>query len=198
MSLMPDMDLRLSEDQRLIARRGRLPGRCRGDAGHRAPRADVRRRRVRPRLVAGVADLGWCGVHLPEDHGRAWARASTNSRWLQEQIGRHLACVPFLDSAVLAGTALLIDVDRDEPPGRALAAGAGRGDAWLPFASSPAVTRAWRSQRRRAVAPGCSGAGCRWAGRSGAELLLLPAPRDGDGPCCWPCHAGAPACRCVN
>ena len=55
-------------------------------------------------LWSEIANLGWCGVHLPEEVG------GLNLDWvslclLQEQMGRRLACVPFFDSAVLSATA---------------------------------------------------------------------------------------------
>ena len=58
-----------------------------------------------PTLWAAMADLGWCGVHLPEAVGGLdldWVSVCL----LQEQMGRRLACVPFFDTAVLTATAL--------------------------------------------------------------------------------------------
>lgn len=56
-------------------------------------------------LWRGVAEMGWCGVHLPEDVGGlglGWIELSL----LHEQLGRHLACVPFFEGIALAATAL--------------------------------------------------------------------------------------------
>lgn len=56
-------------------------------------------------LWRGIAKLGWCGVRLPDAVGgldAGWVALAL----LQEQMGRHLACVPFLDSVVLATTLL--------------------------------------------------------------------------------------------
>lgn len=56
-------------------------------------------------LWFAMADLGWCGVHLPEALGGLeldWMSLCL----LQEQMGRHLACVPFFDSVVLSASAL--------------------------------------------------------------------------------------------
>lgn len=56
-------------------------------------------------LWSAMADLGWCGVHLPEALGGLeldWMSLCL----LQEQMGRHLACVPFFDSVVLTASAL--------------------------------------------------------------------------------------------
>lgn len=56
-------------------------------------------------LWRGVAELGWCGIGLPEEAGGlglGWVELSL----LQEQLGRHLSCVPYFDSVVLATSAL--------------------------------------------------------------------------------------------
>ena len=56
-------------------------------------------------LWRGIAELGWCGVHLPET-ARGLGLGMVELVLLQEQLGRRLACVPFFDSAVLAATVL--------------------------------------------------------------------------------------------
>ena len=65
-------------------------------------------------LWGSMAELGWCGVHLPEEAG-GLGLGLVELALLQEQMGRRLACVPFFDSVVLAATALR------ELPGSALA-----------------------------------------------------------------------------
>ncbi len=65
-------------------------------------------------LWSGMAELGWCGVHLPEEAG-GLGLGLVELALLQEQLGRRLACVPFFDSVALAATALR------ELPGSALA-----------------------------------------------------------------------------
>ncbi len=65
-------------------------------------------------LWSGMAELGWCGVHLPEEVG-GLGLGLVELALLQEQLGRRLACVPFFDSVALAATALR------ELPGSALA-----------------------------------------------------------------------------
>ena len=65
-------------------------------------------------LWRGIAELGWCGVHLPESAG-GLGLGLVELVLLQEQLGRHLACVPFFDSVALAATVLR------ELPGSALA-----------------------------------------------------------------------------
>ena len=56
-------------------------------------------------LWSGMAELGWCGVHLPEEAG-GLGLGLVELALLQEQLGRRLACVPFFDSVALAATAL--------------------------------------------------------------------------------------------
>lgn len=56
-------------------------------------------------LWRGIAELGWCGVHLPEVAG-GLGLGLVELVLLQEQLGRRLACVPFFDSVALAATAL--------------------------------------------------------------------------------------------
>ena len=56
-------------------------------------------------LWRGIAELGWCGVHLPESAG-GLGLGLVELVLLQEQLGRRLACVPFFDSVALAATVL--------------------------------------------------------------------------------------------
>lgn len=56
-------------------------------------------------LWSGMAELGWCGVHLPEEAG-GLGLGLVELVLLQEQLGRRLACVPLFDSVALASTAL--------------------------------------------------------------------------------------------
>ena len=56
-------------------------------------------------LWSGMAELGWCGVHLPEEAG-GLGLGLVELALLQEQLGRRLGCVPFFDSVALAATAL--------------------------------------------------------------------------------------------
>ncbi len=56
-------------------------------------------------LWSGIAELGWCGVHLPES-ANGLGLGVVELALLQEQLGRHLACVPFFDSVALASTVL--------------------------------------------------------------------------------------------
>ncbi len=61
-------------------------------------------------LWRGIADLGWCGVHLPAAVG-GLELGVVELALLQEQLGRRLACVPFFDSVAIAATALLNAAD---------------------------------------------------------------------------------------
>lgn len=59
------------------------------------------------KLWQGVAELGWCGVSVPESEG-GLGLGQVERVLLQEQLGRRLACIPFFDSAVLAASALCL------------------------------------------------------------------------------------------
>jgi alkylation response protein AidB-like acyl-CoA dehydrogenase len=52
-----------------------------------------------------VIAMGWCGVHLPEETG-GLGLGMVELSLLQEQLGRHLACIPFFDSVALAASVL--------------------------------------------------------------------------------------------
>lgn len=54
-----------------------------------------------------VAELGACGVHLPEAHG-GLGLGITELVLVAEAFGRRLACVPWFESLALAGTAFLL------------------------------------------------------------------------------------------
>lgn len=98
------MDLRLSDDQRLIAEAAAdfLAEAC-DTRAMRAPAdsADGLDRGLWQRIV----ELGWCGVQVPEHEGGlglGWVELAL----LQEQLGRRLAGVPYFDSVVLAASLL--------------------------------------------------------------------------------------------
>lgn len=164
------MDLRLNEDQRLIAESAAdfladaaaMP--ATREAADGAAGIDAQ-------LWQGIAELGWCGVHLPERHG-GLGLGAIELALLQEQMGRRLACVPFLDSALAA--ALICDADDSS----ALAA------QWLPaladgsriatFGSEAGGARAWQDAGRWRVQGRWSPVGS----AAQAGLLLLPAKTD--------------------
>lgn len=161
------MDLRLSDEQQLIvdsaaaflAEHSAMPAVravCDGGAG------------LDRSLWEGLAALGWCGVHLPEAQG-GLGLGLVELVLLQEQLGRHLACVPFFDSVALAATCL-----------RELA----EASHWPPLLASGAVIAGLALPAEGQVLPVATPAATGWRldGRwplvgSGAQatLLLLPA-----------------------
>lgn len=58
-----------------------------------------------PELWGEVAELGWCGIALPEEAGGAGLGAP-ELVLLMEQMGRRLACVPYWSSVCLAAPVL--------------------------------------------------------------------------------------------
>lgn len=106
---MPTVDLGLSDEQRQIAEAidkllaqesdSAAVRRCAfsGDGFDRA-------------LWRHVAALGACGLHLPEAHG-GLGLGITELVLVAEAFGRHLACVPWLESTALVGTGLLVSRD---------------------------------------------------------------------------------------
>ncbi|MBL0087512.1 MAG: acyl-CoA dehydrogenase family protein [Ideonella sp.] len=117
------MDLALDHDQRLIVDTAeRLLADAASSSATRAAAdgADG----IDHALWQQMAAMGWCGVHLPEAQG-GLGLGIVELALLQEQLGRRLACVPFFDSVVLAGT-LLREAANAQAQGRwlpALAAG---------------------------------------------------------------------------
>ena len=100
----PGMDLSLSEEQQQIsdsaaiflAEASAMPAvRAASQSADGLDRA----------LWRGLAELGWCGVHLPEAAG-GLGLGMVELVLLQEQLGRRLACVPFFDSVALTATVL--------------------------------------------------------------------------------------------
>lgn len=124
-------------------------------------------------LWRAVAELGWCGVHLPEAVG-GLGLGLVELVLLQEQMGRHLACVPFFDSVALAATLLReLASDAGNPTAQEWLCKLGSGDAvasiaWPADASEARALRTatgwllngvWRPVHSAAV----------------ADVLLLPA-----------------------
>ena len=127
-------------------------------------------------LWSGMAELGWCGVHLPEEAG-GLGLGLVELALLQEQLGRHLGCVPFFDSVALAATALRelpisalaqqwLELLASGEKKAALALGA---DAADPVAAVPA------SARRTDSGWTLDGAWPQVGSAALADLLLLPA-----------------------
>ena len=123
-------------------------------------------------LWRGMAELGWCGVHLPEDVG-GLGLGLVELVLLQEQLGRRLACVPFFDSAALASTLL-----RDLPEHPVSADGLGQlasGEATASLAWPP-VSCGERAQAVLGEAGWTiNGAWPQVGSAASADILLLPA-----------------------
>jgi len=100
------MDLTLSEEQRQIA--AAVEDLLASESGSAAMRrAAFEQGGFDATLWRKVAELGACGVHIPEAHG-GLGLGITELVLVGEAFGRHLACVPWFESAVLAGTAFLL------------------------------------------------------------------------------------------
>jgi len=123
-------------------------------------------------LWQGMAELGWCGVHLPEEAG-GLGLGLVELVLLQEQLGRRLACVPFLDSVALAATALL------ELPGSALAqqwlACLATGEKKAALALGAEAVRPTAHVRRSASGWTLDGVWPQVGSAALADVLLLPA-----------------------
>ncbi|PRX45980.1 alkylation response protein AidB-like acyl-CoA dehydrogenase [Prauserella shujinwangii] len=86
-----------------------------------------------------AAELGTAGLHVPEERGGQGA-STRETALVLEELGRSVAPVPFLGSAVLATTALLgADPAGEEAAGllRRLAAGEATGALAVPLATGP-------------------------------------------------------------
>ena len=99
------MDLRLSDEQRQIAESIEQLLAGTSDSA-RMRRAAFERGGFDAALWSQVAELGACGVHIPEAYG-GLGLGVTELVLVAEAFGRRLACVPWFESAVLAGTTLL-------------------------------------------------------------------------------------------
>ncbi|MEQ6889098.1 acyl-CoA dehydrogenase family protein [Halomonas sp. CS7] len=126
------------------------------------------------------AELGWCGIGLPEAEG-GLGLGRLEQALLLEALGEHLACVPLFATAVLAGEAL---VQAADPAARR---------EWLPAlaAGEQRATLAWAGLQQPGAATGVEarrdGASLSLTGRvdyvldgAGADWLLVPARIDGD------------------
>ena len=65
-----------------------------------------------PALWRALGDCGALGLHLPAAHGGS-ARHFGAVAHVVEELGRVLACVPYLSTVVLAGTALVLSGDEE-------------------------------------------------------------------------------------
>lgn len=143
-------------------------------------------------LWRGMAELGWCGVHLPEAAG-GLGLGLVELALLQEQLGRRLACVPFFDSVALAATVLreLTGSELAQQWLGSLATGEKKAAlAGLPELAGPATAAPARAER--------TGSGWTLSGHwpqvgSGtlADVLLLHAQGDGGERLLFAAPAGA-------
>ena len=129
----------------------------------------TRRRKTFPAVWRTLAaELGVAGLLVPESLGGAGATAR-EAAVVMEEIGRAVAPVPFLSSAVLATVALLRASDNGHTETDPLGAGSGRGHRG---ARGPAVHRSVGSghgceQQRRADRAGHQRRGRRRSRRAG-------------------------------
>jgi alkylation response protein AidB-like acyl-CoA dehydrogenase len=136
-------------------------------------------------LWRGLADLGWCGVHLPQQQG-GLGLGLVELVLLQEQLGRRLACAPFFESVALAATCL-----RELPAGAGHVPRLARGDtvatlAWpMPTTALPLARSTGSGWVLNGVWPQV-GAGAL------AGLLLLPAQAAGGELLLFAVEAGTP------
>ena len=114
-----------------------------------------------------AADLGMAGLLVPEEFGGAGASAR-EAAVVMEEIGRAVAPVPFLSSAVLATVALLEAGDTETVKG--LAAGSLTAALAVPLSTAPAdpVTGV------RVGGDGLTGRVTSVAGASEADVLVVP------------------------
>ncbi len=175
-ALMPAVDLGFSDEQRQIAQAMQdLLARESDSAAVR--RAAFEGDGFDRALWRHVADLGACGIHLPEAQG-GLGLGITELVLAGEAFGRHLACVPWLESTVLAGTALLIARD-EQATARllpALASGETVATMDIALVAAPAVGAAreqgaWLLDGRLPAVPAAAA----------ADWMLLLAESD-DGP----------------
>lgn len=99
------MDLTLSEEQRQIASSVEQLLASASDSA-RMRRAAFESGGFDPALWAELRELGACGLHIPEAHG-GLGLGVTELVLVAESLGRRLACVPWLESVVLAGSTIL-------------------------------------------------------------------------------------------
>jgi len=114
-----------------------------------------------------AADLGMAGLLVPEQLGGAGASAR-EAAVVMEEIGRSVAPVPFLSSAVLATVALLVGGDTDTV--KELATGSLTATLAIPLSSAPDDAIAGVS----VSGGGLTGRVTSVAGASEADVLVVP------------------------
>ena len=98
------MDLNLSEEQRLIVDSA-AEFLASNSTSARVRQASEHAGHWDEPLWQALSELGWCGIHLPESV-QGLGLGVVELSLLQEQLGMHLACVPYFDAVALAATAL--------------------------------------------------------------------------------------------
>ncbi|GAA0946366.1 acyl-CoA dehydrogenase family protein [Pseudonocardia zijingensis] len=169
---MSELDLLYTdvEDDLRSSVRGLLADRC--DPGAVIALYDGDRSLVAPLWKAIATDLGLAGLLVPEARGGAGATAREAAVVLEE-LGRAMAPVPFLTSAVVAATALADTASADTAGGLLAQGAAGERTAALavplsttPYGALPAV---------RAADGRLTGTVTSVAGALEADVLLVPA-----------------------
>ncbi len=136
------MELSLSLEQEMIRDTARefLDARSDSAAVRRVVDAEDASARHDPELWREVAELGWCGIALPEEAGGAGLGAP-ELVLLMEQMGRRLACVPYWSSVCLAAPALQGSLSQAQAQAQArlepLALGTTRAALVLPAWTAP-------------------------------------------------------------
>ena len=132
-----------------------------------------------------AAELGMAGLLVPEQLGGAGASAR-EAAVVMEEIGRAVAPVPFLSSAVLATVALLHAGDTDTVKG--LATGSATAALAVPLSTAPG---SGFPQAVRAVSGALTGRVTSVADTALADVLVVPA-LGADGPRLWLVDAAGP------
>jgi alkylation response protein AidB-like acyl-CoA dehydrogenase len=164
------MDLALSADQRLIVETAEgLLSEASASAKMRA--ASDSADGIDRALWQRMAELGWCGAHVPEPYG-GLGLGHVELALLLEQMGRRLACVPYFDSIAVAATLLCEAADAEAR------------QRWLPLlargeiVASAALDFHHARATRRADGWVLDGDWPQLGSAATAELLLLPVGRD--------------------
>ena len=124
---------------------------------------------------AVAATSAWPRLLVPEELGGAGATAREAAVVLEE-IGRAVAPVPFLTSAVVATTALSPGGDDAGDAAGRLAAGEATAALLVPFAARATSSGHGPRRRGRHAAGSVTHA---WPGRCAADVLLVPVATDG-------------------
>ncbi|WP_199433074.1 acyl-CoA dehydrogenase family protein [Qaidamihabitans albus] len=135
------------------------------------------------------AELGTAGLHVPEERGGQGASARETALVLEE-LGRSVAPVPFLGSAVLATSALLgTDPEREAAAGllRRLASGEATGALAVPLSTAPGAP--FPQSVRASGDGGLTGRVGTVADAQAADVLVVPATGP-DGPALYAVDTG--------